>query len=333
MTDREPVDAGRVQDVILRSLFDDVRPSQSPTFVLLAGASGAGAGRAVAQLRREHDGALVPITIEDMQAFHPRYVGRQFRDSPEGQQELSRLAAGWLQAGITHARENRFSLLLEGAFRSPETTLSVARRFADTGYDVRVVAVAARDDESLLTTTSRGLRRMQSGQAAQFVTPAENAQSVREVSALIVAATDDTNIDRVSVFGPRGESIFDARRSSSGMLNGAFAALNDALSKPLSALDAAQWLSELRRMTEYTRSLTSAPPSAAVESLIELHEMAARRVVPELPLPPGSEVVRIQQAKLAADAAALRRMQVRPEVVDAAAPAVVPMESAPSISR
>lgn len=326
----ESADAGRVQDVILYSLFDDARPSETPAFVVLAGAPGAGAGRVIARLRREHDGDLVPVSIEDLQAFHPRYVDKQFRQSPGGQKELSQLAASWLQASISHARENGYSLLLEGEFRTPDTALGVARRFADSGYYVRVVTVAARDDQSLLAATSRGLRRMQEGQMADFVTPAENEQSMRDVNALIVAAADSPSVERVSVLTQHGVSVFDAERSESGMLSGASVALSTSQSEAMNALDATQWLSELRHMTEYARSMRSVP---AVDSLIALHEMAIRRVVPELPVPPGSEVARIQQQKLATDLAALKRMQVHPEVVDVAAPTVTPAESGPSISR
>jgi hypothetical protein len=116
------------------------------------------------------------------------------------------------------------------------------------------------------------------------------------------------------------------------MLSGASVALSTSRSEAMSALEATQWLSELRHMTEYARSLRTVP-TPAIESLIELHEMAIRRVVPELPVPPGSEVVRIQQQKLATDLAALKRIQVPPEVVDVAAPTVTPAESGPLISR
>lgn len=332
MTDGRAMDAAQVQDVILRALFDSARPNEAPTFVLLAGTSGAGAGRAIAQLRRAHGGNLVPITIEDLQAFHPRYLDRQFSLSSEGQQELSQLAASWLQAGISHARENRYSLLLEGAFRSPETTLGVARRFADSGYDVHMVAVATRDDESLLTTTSRGLRRLQIGQTAQLITPAENAQAARVVGELIVAAIDSPVVDRVSVLDRRGGTVFDAKRSPSGMRSGASSALDASRSTPMSALEAAQWLSELRHMTQYASSLRSVP-SPAIESLIALHEMAIRRIVPELPVPTGSKVVQIQQEKLAVELATLKRMHVRSDAVDVAAPTVTPAEPDTSISR
>ncbi|WP_417508521.1 zeta toxin family protein [Microbacterium sp.] len=328
----ESADAGRVQDVILHSLFDDASPSETPAFVVLAGAPGAGTGRVITRLRREHGGDLVPVSIEDLQAFHPRYLDTQFRQSPAGREELSQLAASWLQASIRHARENGYSLLLEGEFRTPDTALGVARRFADSGYAVHVVTVAARDDQSLLAATSLGLRHMREGQTAEFVTPAENEQSMRNVSALIVAAADSPLVARVSVLNQHGVSVFDAERSESGTLSGASVALSTSRSEAMSALDATQWLSELRHMTEYARSLRTVP-APAIASLIDLHEMAIRRVVPELPVPPGSEVVRIQQQKLATDLAGLKRLQLRPEVVDAAAPTVTPAESGPSISR
>lgn len=332
MTDSESVDTGQLQDVLLRSLFDGARPSQTPTFVLLAGAPAAGTGRVIARLRREHNGDLVPVSIEDLQAFHPRYLDPQFRQSPAGRKELSQVAASWLQASISHARKNGYSLLLEGEFRTPDTALRVALRFADSGYDVHVVTVAARDDQSLLAATSRGLRSMQEKQPAEFVTPAENEQSMRDVSALIVAAADSPLVGRVSVVNQHGVSVFDAERSESGMLSGASVALSTSRSEAMSALEATQWLSELRHMTEYVRSLRTVP-TPALESLIALHEMAIRRVVPELPVPPGSEVVRIQQQKLATDLAALKRMHVLAESIDVAAPAVLPTETGPSISR
>lgn len=332
MTDGELVVADRVQYAVLQSLFADARPSVNPTFVLLAGAPGAGAGRVIAQLRREHGGDLVPVSIEDLQAFHPRYLDTQFRQSPEGRKELSQFAASWLQASISHARENGLSLLLEGEFRNAGTALGAALRFADSGHDVRVVTVAARDDQSLLAATSRGLRRMQERQPAEFVTPAENGQSMRDVSALIVAAADSPLVGRVSVLNQHGVSVFDAERSESGMLSGAPVALSTSRSEAMNALEATQWLSELRHMTEYARSLR-AIPTPALDSLIALHEMAIRRVVPELPVPSGSEVARIQQQKLATDLAALRRLQVRPEVVDMAAPTLTPETSGPSVSR
>lgn len=279
-----------------------------------------------------HGGDLVPISSEDLQAFHPRYLEPPFRASTTGQNELSQAAASWLQASIAHARENRYSLLLEGAFRSPSTALAVARRFADSNYQVHIVAAAVRSEESLLSATSRGLRQMQQRRQAQFVTPAENERSLADVDALVSASVADSAVDRVSVIGRRGQTVLDAHRADPTAMANVSAAFRASCSERMSALEATQWLSELRHMTAYVQSLRSIPPTA-LESLIELHEMAIRKVVPDLPVPPDSEVVPIQLASLRSSLAALKQRADRYDSPDIAAPIVTPSTPGTSVSR
>lgn len=329
MADSPETSAADLEALVLRSVFNGTHPAPRPELVLLAGA---GAGRAIALVRGMHGGDLVPISSEDLQAFHPRYLEPPFRASTAGQIELSQAAASWLQASIGHARENRYSLLLEGAFRSPSTALAVARRFADSDYQVHVVVVATRSEESLLSATSRGLRQMQQRLRSPFVTPAENERHLADVDALVSASVADPAVERVSVIGRRGQILLDARRADSTAMAEASAAFRASCSERMSALEATQWLSELRHMTAYAQSLRSIP-NAAVESIIELHEMAIRKVAPDLPVPPNSEVVPIQLAALRSSLAALKQRADRSDSPDIAAPIVTPSTPGTSISR
>lgn len=332
MADSPETPAANLEALVLRSVFNGARPAPHPALVLLAGATGAGAGRAIALVRRMHGGNLVPISSEDLQAFHPRYLEPSFRGSTAGQNELSQAAASWLQASIAHARENRYSLLVEGAFRSPSTALAVARRFAASNYQVHVVVVAIRSEETLLSATSRSLRQMQQRLQAQFITPAENERSLADVDALVSASVADSAVDRVSVMGRRGQTVLDAHRADPMAMANVSAEFRASCSERMSALEAAQWLSELRHMTAYAQSLRSIP-HAAVESIIELHEMAIRKVVPDLPVPPDSEVVPIQLASLRSSLAALKQRADRHDSPDVAAPTVTPSTPGTSISR
>ncbi|WP_460798771.1 zeta toxin family protein [Microbacterium sp. GXF0217] len=332
VADSPETSAADREALVLRSVFNGAQPAPQPALVLLAGASGAGAGRAIARVRRMHGGNLVPISSEDLQAFHPRYLEPAFRASTAGQNELSQAAASWLQASIAHARENRYSLLLEGAFRSPSTVLAVGRRFADSNYQVHVVAAATRSEESLLSATSRGLQQMQQRLHAQFVTPAENERSLADVDALVSASVADSAIDRVSVIGRRGQTMFDAHRADPTAMADVSAAFRASCSERMSALEATQWLSELRHMTAYAQSLRSIP-DAAVESIIELHEMAILKVVPDLPVPPGSKVVPIQLVALRSNLAALNQRADHHGSPDIASPIVTPTAPGTSISR
>ncbi len=332
MADSPETSASDPEVLVLQSVFNGAQPASHPALVLLAGASGAGAGRAIALVRRMHGGNLVPISSEDLQAFHPRYLEPSLRASTAGQNELSRAAASWLQASLAHARENRYSLLLEGAFRSPSTALAVARRFADSNYQVHVVVAATRSEESLLSATSRGLRQMQQRRQSQFITPAENERSLADVDALVSASAADSAVDRVSVIGRRGLTVLDARSADPTAMADASAVFRASCSERMSVLEATQWLSELRHMTEYAQSLRSIP-DAAVESVIELHDMAIRKVVPDLPVLPDSEVVPIQLASLRSSLAALKQRADRHDSPDIAAPIVAPSTPGTSISR
>lgn len=329
MADSPDTSAANLEALVLRSVFDGAQPAAHPALVLLAGA---GAGRAIALVRGMHGGNLVPISSEDLQVFHPRYLEPSFRASTPGPDELSQAAASWLQASIAYARENRYSLLLEGAFRSPSTALAVARRFADSNYQVHVVVAATRSEESLLSATSRGLRQMQQRRQSQFVTPAENERSLADVDALVSASVADSAVDRVSVIGRRGHTVLDADREDPAGMADAPAAFRASCSERMSALEATQWLSELRHMTAYAQSLRSIPDTA-VESIIELHETAIRKVVPDLPVPPNSEVVRNQLVALRSTLAALKQRADRHDSPDLSAPIVTPSTPGTSISR
>lgn len=325
--------ASKTQDSVLRYLLNGLQPSANPTFVLLASQVGAGAGRAIGSIRAEHGHDLVPISAEDLRAFHPRFLDRIFLDSPEGQRELAQSTATWLQAALVHARENRLSVILEGAFRTPDAALGVAHRFAGDGYEVELVVVAVREEESLLSVTSGGLRRMREYRSVSFISALEHAETFRGTRALIAAAASDSVVNRISVVGRHGDLVFDERRSPGpDSLGRAPESLVSAQSERMTSLESAQWLGELRRVTDYARTLP-AMPLVVREALIELHQMGIQRVVPELPVPARSEVVEIQQRRLAAELIDLRRGAPRPEPVEGAAPTVQPAPGPASLDR
>lgn len=326
-------DSSNTQDVLIRSLFAGLQPNADPTFVLLASQVGAGAGRAIGSIRAEHGRELVPVSADDLRAFHPRFLDKTFMDSDVGQREVAKWTASRLQAALAHARENRLSVILEGVFRSPDAALGVAHRFAGVGYEVELVVVAVREEESLLSATSGSLRRMREHRSISFTSVIEHSDTFRSTRALVAAAGSDSKVNRISIVGRHGDRVFDERRSPGvDEFRHAARSLVSAQSERMTSLESAQWLGELRRVTAYACTL-QAMPVVVRESLIELHQLAIQRVVPELPVPAGSEVIEIQQRRLAAELIDLRRGAARPELVDGAAPVMQPAPGPASLGR
>ncbi|WP_433585813.1 zeta toxin family protein [Microbacterium hydrocarbonoxydans] len=318
---------------IMQTLFAGKTEKPEPSFIILAGQIGSGAGRSIPRLLQTHEGGAVPLSAEDLQVFHPRFLDLALQSSQDGKRELAEFAARWLQAALRHGREHQYSMLLEGAFASPDAALAVAHRFAESGYAVHVAAVDVRADESLLASTSTSLRQIRERQPPHIVSPREHAATLQGTRALIAASEVDPAVRRISVVRRDGRFAFDEQRSPDGdAVVGAAQAWDLAQTERMTALESAQWLGELRRITEFAQTLRPMPTPIR-DALVDLHQKAVRRVVPELPVPAGSEVQRIQEQRHRETLADLTGQTDRRTGPDAAAPSAQPTPSTGALGR
>lgn len=313
-----------VQRDILPQVFGKESNSSDPTFVLLSAQPGASGARTTGRLLAEHGEDMAVISGHEFRAFHPQVTELEASGSADAARILSETTAEWLRASMAFARENRRSLLLEGSFANPAAAVGLAQRFAGAGFRTRVVVVSARWAESLLSTASQYLRGVQAGRPSHFVSRDEHARGFDGTRALTAAVEDAEVVDRLTVIGRDGGPVFDVEREGwEHPFGGATAALVKAQSQRLTSLQSAQWLSELRRVTDFASTLRDVP-RPLTELLIELHETALREIIRELPVPAGSKVIPTQERRSGADLVALRRTLAVERPVDAAAPSVTP---------
>lgn len=307
---------------VLDFVFGATTPTAEPALVLLTGQPGSGSARAIGRISEEHQG-IAMVSAEDLRAFHPDYRELAASRSPEAARELSEATAAWVRACLAFARENRRSLLLEGTFTTPAVVTGVASGFADEGFTTRVALVAARRAESLMSTTSHYLSEIYEGRPARLVSRDANTQAVEAVRTLAVALESADSIDRVTIFGRDGSPTFDRTRAAEESMPGVSAALVAAQARPLSSLQSVQWLSELRRVTEYVESLREVP-RPLTEVLMDLHETALNEILPELPVPEGSQASRMQERRIAYSLAGLRQSLPVERPVDTSGPVATP---------
>ncbi|MEJ1154615.1 zeta toxin family protein [Microbacterium marmarense] len=303
----EPMDT--FEQDILPTLFPPAPSESAPTLALLVGQSCSGAGRATGCLVAEHGDSMVTLTAGDLDAFNTTATAGPDR---------ARQTAQWLQQCITHARETQRSLLLEGQF-SAAAALGVAGSFATAGFRTRVVAVAARRAESLLSSLSLHASAIQDSRPTQLVTRQVHEQALQRTRDLIAEAEASASIGRITVLGRDGAVVFDRTRDDLALvLSGAADALSTAQAQPLSSAQAMVWFGELRRVTDYVRTLRS-PDHEITAQLVELHEHALREMIPELALPRDSEARARQEARITQELSELRRMRTP---IDVNAPSV-----------
>ncbi|WP_349426541.1 zeta toxin family protein [Microbacterium sp. LWS13-1.2] len=310
---------------ILPLYFPSVTPSEaSPSLILLSGQPGAGRSRATSKLLAEERSDVAVVSNDDMRAFHPRFTQISATSSPEAREGLARTTAGWVRDCIRFARENKRSLLIEGASLDAKVAIGTAERFAAEGFQTRVVVVASRRAESLLSVASLYLRDIHASAPARFVSRDAHDRAFEATRRLVATVEDTASVDRLTILNRNGQTAFDARRpDGSDAFRGAGAALEAAQSGRLSRFDATQWLSELHHVTVFAASRRDLP-RGVTDLLVDLHEVALREVIPDLHVPSDGKFTIAIEQKTVASLVALRRSLLREQPVDLAAPVVAP---------
>lgn len=303
---------------VLPVLFPPAAFEQAPTLTLLHNPIGTGGARATARLAADVPGQAV-VSAADLRAFYPE-VGNASAPGIEDS-DAAETVVDWFGACMAYAREHRRSLLIEGAFLTPAVAVGTAQSFAEAGFATRLAVVASSRGETLLSTVSQHLRTAGSTRPAPLPALVARDRDWDSTAALVGEVADSTAVDRLQIFRRSGIIEADVARSSPGGAAAALSVLRAAQERPFTALQAVQWLSELRRMTDLVYSRRQPMPEVR-EALLELHVLAIREVVPALPVPAGSEVVSREEGRLASELVRLRRSIPVPPAPDATGPVV-----------
>lgn len=270
-------------------LFPPVDGDASPRLTLIAGGPGSGRGRAIARALDASPTATV-LSSTELRALHAAVAetGAALTASVNAD------VAEWLRAAISHARAVRRSLIIEGDFRTPVAALGVAKQFLDADYQVQTVVILPRRAESLLAVASAHFRQIQRTGDAVEASVADHDARWTDVRDVLTAVSAEPGVEVTTLDGSGNVLPVDSSDS-----------FNRGRAGGPTKRAAVEWLGELRRITDFARSL---PPRATdLDLLIELHQVALREVVPAMNLPASSTTGPQLESRLAAEAQSLRR--------------------------
>ncbi|WP_225828518.1 zeta toxin family protein [Streptomyces naphthomycinicus] len=217
----------RVRDFV----FSGHSPRDEPVLVLAGAQPAAGKSQAMAaaeQRRRDHD--LVPLTGDELRAFHPQYE-MLLRDEPLLFPNATAQASGaWVRMSIEHARTQGYSLILEGVFRNPEIVMATAAQFADAAYEVEVLALGVRAERSRLDSLHRYL------ESGRWTPPTAHDSAYTAMPETIAAAEASPAVQRLTITDRTGVDLYVNERDATGLWRTAPAdvtALQESRARPL----------------------------------------------------------------------------------------------------
>lgn len=248
----------RWQQHIRRDLFDGRDRSSRPTVLLIGGQPGAGKTMGLQRARGLHPGTdFVPIVGDDLRAYHPAYLRLLSNADPALMPSATAQAsAAWVRRSIVHAREHRYSVIVEGTFRDPATTLSTARAFAEAGHHVHLVALAVPAAVSKLSCLERYYRDVDPKQNPDPATrvarwtpmAAHDAGYVGVPLTLAAAAAATADVHRITVVDRAGALLYDSGVGHSGDSAEAVKILHRRRDQPLTVPEMRAWIASHREV-------------------------------------------------------------------------------------
>lgn len=299
-------DADRTFESLVRpALFADNDAPAEPSLTLVVGEPGSGRTRAAYRDRRgPTPRAVISATV--LRAFHPDYIELASHRPFELEDALRPTVERWIAQSIGAALIERRSVILESEALTAEAARAASVAFAEAGFRTEIAVMASRTPDSLLTAASAYLNQRRERIPTQPTTVDAHRAAAAAARDLTNALEVDAPFDRVRILTPGGVALHEAEpRLRPDSLHGLADALDAERNRPYSSIEGVQWLSELRRISEYAhQSREDVEP--VVETLAELHRLALTTVLPSMPLRPESDAAVRQRAQLEQE---LRRLE------------------------
>lgn len=261
--------ATRVQPL----LFGGRPASERPTAVLIGGQPGCGKTAGLHRVLAEYPGeGFVPIIGDDLRVYHPDYPEAAEDPDETVMPAVTAQASGaWVRMGIEHAATHGHSVVVEGTFRNPETTLGTAARFAEAGHRVHVIAMAVPETMSRLSCLERYYRERAAGNSGRWTPEAAHDLGYEGTPMTVEAAENDPAVHRLTVMDRGGHILYDNTRGPDGewqQQTGARPALEARRDQPLTPEEAGWWQSTATKVQGWAAQVGISPQAReAVERL------------------------------------------------------------------
>lgn len=252
------------ENEIRQFLFDEITGDQeTPELVLLTGQTGAGRSRAIGRLLSESP-EFVVLSAASL---------RPFLLDGQGGEEIR----GWMRDALTYARDHRVSVVLEDSFQSAQDARAALDLFNAAGFRTRIVALAVSLPESLLAAVARTVRQGPLARRPRGAVRADVELGIRTQHELLSLPLTDSAVTIV-----RRDGAFDQPNADPA------GTWQEATTEPMPTRVAAEWISELRRLTDESVEESVGAQNTILDTLVDLHRMAINDVVPALALPANS---------------------------------------------
>lgn len=150
----------------------------------------------------------VQVVGDDLRDYHPDYQRLLATDDRTAAAATDQDSGRWVEMCLTHARENRYSVVVEGTMRNPAVPLATAAAFREAGYQVEAWVMAVDPLSSKLGILARYHQQREAFGHGRFTVDAAHDAGAAGLLDSVDALQDTRAVDRI-VVATRGPHVLD----------------------------------------------------------------------------------------------------------------------------
>jgi hypothetical protein len=205
----EPVAEAIFEHAIRAALLSGRTPKEQPVAILIGGQPGA--GKSVAQatvLEQLGRTDAVGVDVDDLRAFHPRYLSAAMADDRAAAAITQADAQRWARMLLRSARAARLDVVLSTTLRDPATSADQVDVFKRAGYRVEVLFMAVDLARSGLGALQRYVAQRRDIGYGRYVAPDVQRAVYEGMLATADRIDSDSTVVRAHVFRRGGVRVY-----------------------------------------------------------------------------------------------------------------------------
>lgn len=210
-----PAERERIYERRIRQdVLADVKPSNAPAAMIIAGPPGAGVAFAAALLRRElarTAGPAVHLSAERLAAYHPQWQQPQDSADRVAAAAVKSDADEWFERLVLDASTQRLNTVIEIGTQDPRSISRMATSLRKDGYAVQAVFLGTNRDESRIAAMASYAIWRERGLPATLVTAQDHDAAFSNLRAAMGLLEDRRSVDGLRVILRDGSQIYENR--------------------------------------------------------------------------------------------------------------------------
>lgn len=174
---------------------------KTPKAILLGGQPSSGKGALAERVKEQYPSRkFLSVNGDLFRRFHPNF-NRLQKDPSTFSERTQSFSNFFTESLIQEAITNKYSIIVEGTMRTPDTTINTAKAFKHAGFEMEAYVISAPAEITRLNLAKRYVEEIRKQGYGRLADSASHDRAVDGIPQTLDRLYAEQPVDRISIYG------------------------------------------------------------------------------------------------------------------------------------